>query len=301
MNLLMSIALLCAAQRQQETQDPVERQVQRYKEQLTLTDDQVGKVREVLKKTNEELRGTLTDAQKKTMDEGGGRGNRGGAPGAPGSQGNTRGGFGGASWLPSTDELKTQLGLNEEQITKINEIRDAARQQIRTFFQNRGRGGNPGEEWTAFEAKSREDVTQKIRATLNDEQKPKLDEALKAVASREPATPGRRGPSVEDRVTRVMETLKVTDAKEADAIKSLVTKVVEAMDKVEAAQRDARTKVDETAKNAELSDEVVGTRIGELLKGIRDLEKELTAARRELTDVVSNRQELELLRRGILR
>ncbi len=291
MNLLMSLALLCAAQNQ-TAQDPVERQVQRYKEQLGLSDEQTGKVRDLLKKSNEELRAALTDEQKKKLDEGGGRGNRGG------TQGNTRGG---GSWLPSTDELKTQLGLNDEQVAKINEIRDAARQQIRTFFQNRGRGGNPGEEWAAFEAKSREEVTQKIRATLTDEQKPKLDEALKAVASREPAATGRRGPSAEDRVARAMENLKVADAKEADAIKSLVAKVVAAMDKVEAAQREARLKVDETAKNAELSDEAVGDRISQLLKGIHDLEKELSAARRELSDVVSNRQELELLRRGILR
>ena len=286
----------------QQQDDPVERQVQRLKDQLSLTDDQVGKVRDVLKKSHEDVKALLNDTQKSTYDQGGGgRGNRGGA--------NTGGGFNGfrgGAWLPATNDLKTQLSLTDDQVTKINEIRDAVRQEMRTFFQNRGRGnGNPAQDFTAFMDKSKEETTKKIRELLSDEQKPKFDEALKAFAANQPAVPDfgsrNRGGTVDERVGRVMESLKIEDAKEADAVKGLVKKVVELMDKLDTYQRESRTKIDEAAKNKDLSDAAVGDRIQEILKGHHELDKELAGARKELTDVVTNRQELELLRRGILR
>jgi hypothetical protein len=290
----------------QQQDDPVERAVQRLKDQLTLTDEQIPKVRELLKKEHEDVKALLTDAQKTIYDTGG-RGNRGN--GNNGNQGN-QGGFGrSGAWLPPTADLKTQVSLTDDQVTKINEIRDAVRQEMRTFFQNRGRGNtqNLAEQWAAFQEKSKTDTTKKIMDLLTEEQKPKFEEALKAFAANQPA-PGqpqdfaaRRGGSLDDRVTRMMETLKVEDPKEADAIKSLVRKVMEVMDKLDAYQRDSRTKIDDTSKNKELSDAAVGDKITEIMKGHVDIEKELAAARKALTDVVTNRQELELLRRGILR
>jgi Spy/CpxP family protein refolding chaperone len=297
MNLGAEIVLAFSSLLAQETQDPVERSVQRAKERLQLSDEQTTKAREIYKKQNDDLRAILTDEQKKRMDED--RGGRGqGGPGAP--QGGPRGG----SWLPSTDDLKAKLGLTDDQVSKVNEVRDAARQQVRDFFRNRGRGGNPGDEWTAFEAKMREDVSGKIRGLLSDEQKPKFEEAIRAAAAAAPSQDnrfGRGGNNAEDRTARAMEALKITDAKEAEAVKGLVSKVAVLMDKVESLQREVRAKVDEMARDTNLSDEAVGDRVGELLKGVREAEKDLAAARRELTDVVTNRQELELLRRGLLR
>jgi Spy/CpxP family protein refolding chaperone len=297
----------------QQQDDPVERAVQRLKDQLTLTDEQIPKVREILKKQHDDVKAVLTDTQKTTYDQAGGaRGNRPGGNnnnGAPGNQGN-QGGFGrgttGGAWLPPTADLKTQISLTDDQVTKVNEIRDAVRQEMRTFFQNRGRGNNQNlaEQWTEFQEKSKTDTTKKIMDILTDEQKPKFEEALKAFATAQPVPQDfatRRAGSLDDRVTRTMETLKVEDAKEADAIKGLVKKVMEVMDKLDAYQRDSRTKIDDTAKNKDLSDAAVGDKITEIMKGHVDIEKELAVARKALTDVVTNRQELELLRRGILR
>jgi hypothetical protein len=292
----------------QQQDDPVERQVQRLKDQLSLTDDQVGKVREALKKSHEEVKALLNDSQKTTYDQGGGggRGNRGTGNGNGNNPGGGFNGFRGGAWLPSTNDLKTQVSLTDDQVTKINEIRDAVRQQIRTFFQNRGRGngGNPAEDFNAFMEKSKEETIKKIRELLTDEQKPKFEEALKAFAANQPAPPdfgGRARGTIDERVGRVMEGLKIDDAKEADAVKGLVKKILELMDKIDAYLRDSRAKIDEAAKNKDLSDAAVGDKIQEILKGHHDLEKELAGARKELTDVVTNRQELELLRRGILR
>ena len=56
----------------QQQEDPVERQVQRLKEQLSLTEEQLPKVREVLKKSHDEVKAVLNDSQKSTYDQGGG-------------------------------------------------------------------------------------------------------------------------------------------------------------------------------------------------------------------------------------
>ncbi len=311
--VLLAATPAFAQQTQQD--DPVERSVQRLKDQLTLTDEQVTKVRDIVKKERDDVKAVLTDAQKTTYDQaGGGRGNR--APG--GNNNNAPGGAGGNNafgnfrgWLPPTNDLKTSLTLTDDQVTKINEIRDAVRQEMRSFFQNRGRGNggaqNLGDQFTAFQEKSKEETSKKIKDLLTDEQKPKFDEAVKAFAASQPAPGqgtggfGNRGGTVDERAARIMENLKIEDAKEADAVKALIKKVMEATDKLDSYQRETRTKIDDIAKNKELSDAAVGDKIGEILKGHVDLEKEVAAARKALTEVVNNRQELELLRRGILR
>jgi hypothetical protein len=98
-----------------------------------------------------------------------------------------------------------------------------------------------------------------------------------------------------------MDALKVVNANEADAIKSVVRKVFELLDKLDGYQRDARGKIDEAIRNLELSDKAIGEKIDDLHKGQSDIEKDLKAARKELGDIVTNRQELELIRRGILK
>src|SRR5262245_25501110 len=143
-----------AQQQQPQQQDPVERQVQRLKDQLRLTDEQLPKVKEIVKKEIDELRAILTDEQKPRLEEGS-RG-RGGPPG--GRNNNNQGGGTRGGWYPSTDELKTQLTLSDEQVTKINEIRDGVRQEMRNYFQNRG-GRPPGQDFQATMEKMRADST----------------------------------------------------------------------------------------------------------------------------------------------
>jgi hypothetical protein len=293
------LAALPLGAQQQRQEDPVERQVQRLREQLRLSDEQLPKVREIVKKEFEELRAILTDEQKPRLEDGG-RGRGGPQGGPPGQAG--RGG-----WYPSTDELKTQLALSDEQVAKLNEIRDGVRQEMRNYFQNRG-GRPPGQDFQAAMDKMRADTTAKMREVMKDDaQKAKFDEILKSYQAQQP-TPGadsgrggRGGGGVEDRVNRAMEVLKIADAKEAEAVRTVVKKVAEAMEKLDQAQRDARTKFEEASRNTELSDEAVGDKLTEVRKGLKDLEKELSQARQELADIVTNRQELELLRRGILR
>src|SRR5688572_1554752 len=157
----------------QGQEDPVDRQVQRLKEDLRLTDEQAAKARDIVKRQQEDLKGILTDEQKPRYEESlrGGRG-RGQGQGQGQGQGNqARGG-----WFPSTDDLKTRLSLSDEQVAKFNEIRDGIREEMRKLFQDRN--NRPGPE--VFE-KLRTETTAKMRDLLNDEQKAKFDEALKAV------------------------------------------------------------------------------------------------------------------------
>src|SRR6185295_10550712 len=91
----------------QQDQDPVERSVQRLKDQLKLTDEQAAKVKDIVKKERDDIKAILTDEQKTTYDQGGApRGNR---PGGNNNQGNGNNatGFRGGAWLPATADLKT--------------------------------------------------------------------------------------------------------------------------------------------------------------------------------------------------
>lgn len=277
--------------------DPADRSAQRLKEQLRLNDEQTGKAREIYKKQQDDIKGLLTDEQKPRYDEmlrGGG--GRGGPQGGPQSGG--RGG-----WFPSSDELKTKLALSEEQVTKINEVRDGIREEMRKMFQDRN--NRPGPE--AFE-KIRDESTKKIKDLLNDEQKAKFDEVLKAIPTpgaapggNNPGGRGGRGGSIDERVARVMELLKFEKPEEADAVKGLVKAVLEAQDKVEEAQRESRTKLEDLQKDAALTDEAIDGKLSELRKTLKELEKALADARGKLSEVVSSRQEVDLMRRGILR
>src|SRR5687768_5449962 len=239
------LGLLLSAVLQQE--DPVDRQVNRLKEDLRLTDEQAAKARDIVKRQQEDLKGILTDEQKPRYEESL-RGGRGRGQGQGQGQGNqSRGG-----WFPSTEDLKTRLSLSDEQVAKFNEIRDGIREEMRKLFQDRN--NRPGREVVK---KLRTGTTAKMRDLLNDEQKAKFDEALKAVP-----TPGgnqdrggRGGNSVDERVTRAMEALKFEKPEEADAVKGLVRKVVELQEKVETTLRENRGKFDEILKDAALSDD----------------------------------------------
>jgi Spy/CpxP family protein refolding chaperone len=292
------LGLLLSVLVQQE--DPVDRQVNRLKEQLRLTDEQAAKARDIVKKQQDDIKGLLTDEQKPRYEEslrGGGRGN-GNNPGA-GNNNPGRGNQGRGGWFPSTDDLKSKLGLSDEQVTKINEMRDGIREEMRKMFQNRE--NRPGPD--ALE-KLRTETTAKMRDLLTDEQKPKFDEALKSVQ-----TPGaggtfgggRGGNSVDERVTRAMEALKFEKPEEADAVKGLVRKVVELQEKVETTLRENRGKLDEILKDTALSDDAVGDKLNEIRKPGKEFEKQLADARAKLVEVISSRQEIELLRRGVLR
>ena len=296
---------------QQQQQDPLERDVQRLKDRLTLTDDQATKAREVIKKEREDIRAFLTDEQKKAFDEGSRLGQQPGR-GNNNQQGGTTGFRGG--WYPATDEMKMELSLSDDEVTKINAIRDGVRQEMTQLFRNR-RGQGGGQDTQAAMDKLRDDTTKKMRDVLADDgKKTKFDDMIKTYRDQQAAQGGNRptrggpggaggpfGGTVDERVTRAMEALKVDNANEADAIKTVVKKVIELMDKLDGYQRDARGKIDESIRNTELSDKAIGDKIDEIHKGQGDIEKDLKAARKELGDIVTNRQELELIRRGILK
>jgi len=123
-----------------------------------------------------------------------------------------------------------------------------------------------------------------------------------AAATPTPGAENRRGgPSVDDRVARAMEVLKFEKPEEAEAVKGLVRKVVEAQEKLETSMRENRGKLEEISRDAALSDDAVGAKLDEVRKPQKDQEKVLADARAALVEVLTSRQELDLIRRGVLR
>jgi chromosome segregation ATPase len=112
------------------------------------------------------------------------------------------------------------------------------------------------------------------------------------------ATPTR--PSVNERVSRAIEALKVEKDDERAALRELIEKIVKAQDAVEDYQKSSRDRAGEAARNAELSEQALEDRLGEVRKERRRLEKAVADLQAQLADVVSARQEAVLVQQGIL-
>jgi hypothetical protein len=302
-----------------------ERQVTTLKERLGLSEEQTTKVREIFAKEQADrdkldeervakIKELLTDEQKPKYDElraQGGRGGRGGAaPGGFGGFGN----FGRGNQF-QLENLKTELGLTDEQVEKIKPIIDEQTAAMTKRMEELRAQGFQGLDWQAELGKMQEAIkssSDRIKVHLNDEQKTKLDAQIERATAMFRMIPGlaqNRGgapavasrPSAEERVRRAVDALKIEKEDERAAVRSLIEKVVKAQDALEDQGKSSRDRAGESARNAELSEQALEDRLGEGRKERRRLEKELSDLQGQLADVVSVRQEAELVQQGILR
>jgi hypothetical protein len=298
--------------------------VNRMKERLGLTEEQASKVREILAKDAEErtkmddartakVNELLNDEQKKKYEEmrsqgrGFGGGNRAGG----------QGGFGGGRGPGQLqmDDLKRELGLSDEQAEKIKPMIDEFGQQIQKRMEEMRTNGFQGLNLAEEMQKGQEAMKQlaeKVKAHLTDEQKTKLDGLMERMTGwmrmvpqllgqRQATASAPARASVEERVRRAMETLKIEKDEERAAVRELVEKVVRAQHELEDAGKSARERLGAAAKNLELSDAAVEDQIKASIEERRKLEKGLAELQKQLVDVVSSRQELELMSQGILK
>jgi hypothetical protein len=304
--------------------------VNRMKDRLKLTDEQVAQVREIYAKDAEErgkldeartakVAGLLNEEQKKQYEEmrrgfgGGGGGQRfnfqGGGPGGGG-------GFGRPGQFQMED-LKRELALTDDQVQKVQPILEEFNQSIQKRAEELRQGGLQGFNWLEEVQKfpdAVKQVAEKVKAHLTEEQKAKLDGMVERMTGWTRFLQGGglgggffgggggpRRPSVEDKVRRTMDALKVEKEDERAAIADLVAKVVKAQYDLEDYQKAAREKLAEAAKNRELSDPAIEDRLNEVQEERRKREKELAGLQKQLAEVVTNRQEIELIVQGILK
>ena len=281
--------------------------VSQLKERLGLSEEQAAKVREILEKDQEKIRELLTDEQKAKYDElrrnpqagGGGRQNFQ---------------FGRGMQL---DNLKQELNLTDEQLEKIKPIVEEFQAQTQKRMEELRRGGFQGLDWQAELQKVQENLkafSEKVKAHLTEEQKTKADALLERATGMFRMVPGmlqrfRAGgnapaPSrapVEERVKKAVDALQIEKEDERAAVKGLVEKALKAQDALEDYLKSSRDGLGAAAANKELSNEALEDKLSEQRKERRRLEKELKDAQDALADVVNARQELELVRQGVLR
>ncbi len=312
--------------------------VNRLKDRLKLTDEQTAQVRELFTKEAEDrtkveeartakINEILTEEQKKLYEEmrrgQGGAGGRGfqfqGLQGLQGGGG--RGGGLGALGQLNMDDLKRDLTLTEEQAQKIAPIVEEHGAGVQKRMEEFRGGGfnfqnfNFADEIQKFQDGLKQ-TSDKIKAHLTDEQKVKLDAMTERMSGWTRALPnlgnlgalrglggqgGQGRQSVEERVRRAMEALKIEKEDERAAVADLVKKVVQAQADLEDYQRTARERLQETARSRDLSDQAVEDRISEVQEERRRREKEIAGLQKQLSEVVTNRQEVELMVLGILR
>ncbi|HEX7897009.1 MAG TPA: Spy/CpxP family protein refolding chaperone [Planctomycetota bacterium] len=310
--LWVSMAAVAAAQDR-----GTEFRVNQLKSQLGLSDEQTSKVKEILDKDTEQIRALLTDEQKTKFDELRQRGGAGGGAGGN-RQGNFQ--FGGGRGLGGgmqLDNLKQELQLTDEQAEKIKPIVDEFQAQTQKRMEELRANGFQGLDWQAELAKGQESMkafSEKVKAHLTDEQKTKADALMEratgwmrmipGVVQRfqgggAAATPTRA--SAEERVKKALDALKIEKDDERAAVKDLLEKAIKAQDALDDFLKSSRDSLGAAAGNKDLSNEALEDKLTEQRKERRRLEKDLKDAQDALADVVSSRQELELVRQGVLR
>jgi hypothetical protein len=323
MRALMILALMAAPVLAQDNrgQDFL---LNRMKDRLKLSEEQTAKVKEIFAKDTEDrtkmdeartekVNALLSDEQKKLYEEMRNQRGRGGFGGAGGGQ---QFQFNGGRPMGSVniDDVKRELNLTDEQVEKIKPLYDEfnANVQKRTT-ENMEKGFanlNISEEMQKYQ-ESLKALSEKVKVHLTDEQKPKLDALVERATGFMRMIPGllNRGgaaaapvrPSVEDRVRSAVAALKIEKEDEKSVVSDLVTKIVKAQYDLEDYLKSSREKLAEAAKNSDLSDAAVEDRIKETQEDRRKREKDITALQKQLTEVVTNRQELELMASGILK
>jgi len=331
MGVLMVLAMMSSAVVVQQDNRATEFMVNRLKDRLKLSDEQATKLKEIFSGDSDErtklddartakINAILDDDQKKQYEEfrsqqqrGGGRAFGGGAPpGAPGA-------FGGGQNRPmgslQIEDVKKELDLTDEQVEKIKPLYDQFNADLQKRAAELAANGFQGINVAEIMQKYQENLkqlTEKVKVHLNDEQKTKIDarmEQMNGMLRFLPAMMNRNAgggsaavrPSVEERVRLAMAALKVEKEDERAAIAELVAKVVKAQYDLEDFTKSSREKLAEAAKNRELSDAAVEDRIKEAQEDRRKREKEIAGLQKQLVEVVTNRQELELMALGILK
>ena len=303
----------------QEEDQMTERRIERMKDRLTLSDEQVAKLRDIYKADAEaqkkveqerdaKVKELLSEEQKKQYDElraERGRGSRGSGNRGPG---------GGGGWMdrflgPSVDQLKTELGLDDAQTEKIRTMVDEFRAKAEKRMEELREKGFQGLDWREEMQKFGDEMKalgDKVKEHLTPEQVEKYEKWLA-----ERTDPGRFGggnrgertprrTSVEERVKRAMEALKVESEEERTAMADLVKKVLEARDAQEDFERTYREKARELSRG-DLGDEAMEAKLTELREERKAKDKTLSALRKELAEIVTARQEATLIEQGILK
>lgn len=332
MSVLMTLVLMASTTVPPQDNRATEFLVNRLKDRLKLSDEQTTKVKEILTAEADErtkqdeartakINAILDEDQKKQYEElrsqlqrGGGRAFGGGGA-APGGFG----GFGGGQNRPmgsiQIEDVKKELSLTDEQVEKLKPLYDEFNADLQKRAAEMATQGFQGLNVAEMMQKYQDNLKQlaeKVKVHLNDEQKTKLDARMEqmtgmlrflpAMMGRNPGgAPAAGRPSVEERVRLAMAALKVEKEDERVAIADLIAKLVKAQYDLEDSTKSSREKLAEAAKNRELSDAGIEDRIKDAQDERRKREKEIASLQKQLVEVVTNRQELELMALGILK
>ena len=281
-----------------------DRQLERYRERLSLTPEQAERVRGILdasrqqeeasrKKAESQIRELLTEGQRAAYDE---------MQKSPDGGGSRRGSSG--RWMgPSLEDLQRELDLTPEQHEQIGAHIQSAIDVVRKRFEEARAGGFQETDWVAIRAEAEKlynETSEKVKAALTPDQLPRYAKLLEERSRilrhvfRRPETPA-------ERVARAMEALKIGAADEAAAVKYLVEQIVARQGELAEHDRLAREQVGELLKAEGQEEKAVRDRLLALRRDRQALEDRRQKTQQELNQVVTVRQELELIQLGLLR
>lgn len=302
---------------QDETARRVEREMERLRRDLELSDAQaekiqailtetLGKRSEVEKEQDSRIGEVLTPEQKERYTRNRERGQRG-----------DRGGFGGRGGMMTgiLDRMKTDLALTEEQSKQVEEIMTKAQEEMAENFRKMREEGMGNQDWNAIRERMTEfwnASAEKVKAVLSDDQKAKYDAMVAEMREQNPLFRGEgRGPGRGDgegqgrgdrgdgrRVERALETLKLSP-EEAEIVRPLLEEI-EKIRNDRGAVEEARRKLLETLDSGSAAEETVQAELQALRDAETARQAALTSKRTELRELLTVEQEARLVTMGIL-
>lgn len=314
-----------------QEQSDNEKAVQRVREKFHLSDEQAGKLKEVLdsakvkldeakKAAEDAVKGVVGDENfKQAMELINRRDDRRGDRGGNRQlfqQGGDPSQFFQRFYNQMFERMQNDLGMNEEQTEKVKKIWEKFTTDAQKMFEdmrNSPEGFNWQDAMQQMKQKG-EDAINEMKTHLDDEQKGKLDDLVSRMrqfggfggGGRGPGggpggDRGPRPPSAEERVKDAAKAMGLGDSDEDKALKDKIAQVAKLQDELEKVGREDRPKLI-GAIEKETNEDEIAAKVEEFINKQLKLEGKLKTARKELLEMVANQPKwaMELIKRGIL-
>ena len=204
---------------------------------------------------------------------------------------------------PATQELHEHLSLSDDQTKSVDRTLESIREHLRNFWQDLRPSETALFEWEAFQKQLRKENTAKIRDLLNEEQKTTFDRVItvfNAQPSSERTTCGKADPPTKGWTASWNSSASRTPTKPRPSGRSSSPSSKRAGSRRRFIER-PRQRTETPWKTKTYSPKNWERRSKRCRQACGSPRKELASLRQALAEVLTNRQGLELLRRGVFR
>ncbi len=293
-----------------------EKMLEKVKEELGLSDEQLQKFRELkaeeMQKMREfrdaqdkKIRELLTEEQRAKYEEMEKRVRK--AMNRPGREEGERPGRRGDP-LEMVKLVAKELGLTEQQQEAIKELAKESRNQMMKILEEARNSGDFSKVKETVE-RLQKDLEEKVRSMLNDEQKTKFDaflkegrDGLKKLIERRGGgdRPGNPEEVMKARVREIQKSLDLLP-EEGMIIMPKIEGILKAQSDLQTKMREQRKAAEELLKSPDVTEETIGKELAIWRQARQEDEKKIEKMQADLKELLTLKQEAKLVLHGVLR